>query len=96
MNETKWTKGKWEAGERRDGSIWLSIGDPKTGPHFQGDIVCTPWDARLIITAPELYEVLEAAQEELRLLRMKDTRTVYSPTLREKISIVLAKARGEA
>lgn len=70
--------------------------------------ICTCWhhsvgsiekemevNARLIAAAPELYAALEAAQEELRLLRMKDTSAVYNPTLRTQITIALAQARGK-
>ena len=53
-------------------------------------------NARLISAAPELYESLEGAQEELRLIRMKDCDAVYDPTIRVRIQLALAKARGEA
>jgi len=33
------TKGPWKRGLRRDGSIWVSMGDPMSGEHFQAD-----WD----------------------------------------------------
>lgn len=52
-------------------------------------------NARLIAAAPELYAALDAAREELRLIRMKDTGAVYNPALRTQIDIVLAKARGD-
>lgn len=41
----------------------------------------------------EVTEVLKDAQEELRLLRMKDTNVVYDPTLRTRISIILEKVK---
>jgi hypothetical protein len=54
------TPGPWTFGVRRDGSIWLSIGDPKgRGAHYQGDLVATPEDARLIVAAPELLGELQ-------------------------------------
>ena len=49
-------------------------------------------DAHLIATAPEIYEALKGAQEELRLIRMKDTGAVYDPTIRVRIDAALAKA----
>lgn len=52
------TPGKWEYGIRADGSIWISIGDPATGPHYQFDLFCTPADARLMAAAPDLYRAL--------------------------------------
>jgi hypothetical protein len=60
------------------------------------------WDAQmranadLIAAAPEMLAALKAAQEELRLLRMKDAATVYNPGLNAQISIAIAKAeRGQ-
>jgi hypothetical protein len=49
----------WEYGIRRDKSIWLSLGDPKSGPHYQGDLVASEADARLIAAAPDLLEALK-------------------------------------
>lgn len=40
----------------------------------------------------ELLDVLKAAREELRLLRMKDTPVVYEPTLRSRMDNVIDKA----
>jgi hypothetical protein len=37
----------------------------------------------------DLYALLEAAQEELRLIKMKDTDAVYDPALRTLIAIAL-------
>jgi hypothetical protein len=48
------TPGPWVYGVRDDGSIWLSLGDFRTGPHFQGDLVASEDDARLICAAPDL------------------------------------------
>jgi len=53
------TPAPWTYGVRTDGSIWLSIGDHKTGPHHQGDIVATPADARLICAATNLLAVAQ-------------------------------------
>ena len=56
-DEMAHTPGKWEYGKRPDGSIWLSIGDPGVGPHYQADLHATEDDAKLIITAPDLYKI---------------------------------------
>jgi len=44
----------WVIGTRKDGSRWLSMGDPVSGPHFQGDLHSSEADARLIAAAPDL------------------------------------------
>ena len=54
------TPGSWTYGVRKDGSIWLSIGDYQTGTHYQGDVVCSEADARLIAAAPDLLEALQS------------------------------------
>ncbi|MFJ4130825.1 hypothetical protein [Pseudomonas cyclaminis] len=56
--ETKHTPGPWNYGVRKDGSIWLSLGASGVGPHYQGDLVATESDAKLIVAAPELLESL--------------------------------------
>ncbi len=62
------TPGEWAYGVRSDGSIWLSLGDPKTGPHHQGDLVATPADAQLIISAPKLLAACEAQHKAIDAL----------------------------
>lgn len=69
MSEMKHTPGPWACGVRRDGSIWLSLGDRNTGPHYQGDLVASEADARLIAAAPKLLEALEASNAEVVRLR---------------------------
>lgn len=49
-------------------------------------------NASLIAAAPDLYRALLAAQEELRLIRMKDHGTVYNPALSTQIALALQKA----
>lgn len=49
-------------------------------------------NAALIAAAPDLYEALRRAQEELRLINMKDTGAIYDVGLRTDISAALAKA----
>lgn len=63
---TEHTKGEWKYGVRRDGSIWLSIGNPSSGPHYQGDLCASIDDARLIATAPDLLAALKDAQKTLQ------------------------------
>jgi len=48
------TPGPWEYGVRKDGSVWLSIGNPYKGEHWQGDLYAKPVDAALIAAAPAL------------------------------------------
>jgi hypothetical protein len=60
------TPGPWEYGVRKDGSIWLSLGDYKTGAHYQGDLVASPDDAKLIAAAPDLLEALREMVEDYK------------------------------
>lgn len=61
MSENKHTPGPWKMGKRKDGSWWISLGDFKTGPHFQGDVTVevTDADAALIAAAPDLLAALD-------------------------------------
>ena len=43
----------------------------------------------------QLVAALEAAAEELRMIRMKDCDRVYNPTLTAQIDLALAAAKGE-
>ena len=54
----KHTAGPWVYGARKDGSLWLSLGDPAKR-HYQGDLCASEADARLITAAPELLEALQ-------------------------------------
>ncbi|MDQ7981914.1 hypothetical protein QYH69_32340 [Paraburkholderia sp. SARCC-3016] len=60
MKEAMLTPGPWTYGVRKDGSIWISRGDPKTGPHYQADFCGTEADARLSCAAPLLLQAAEA------------------------------------
>lgn len=52
-------------------------------------------NAHLIAAAPELLEALKAAQQELRLIRMKDSNAVYDTLLRIlTIPAAIDKAEG--
>lgn len=54
------TPGEWKYGVRPDKSIWLSLGDVKgPGAHFQGDLVASEDDARLMVASRELLEALK-------------------------------------
>lgn len=62
-----------------------------------GNLLFDPWDAtdadnKLAAAAPELLTALLAAQEELRLIRMKDTNIVYNLMLSTQIAVALTKA----
>ncbi len=61
------TPGPWKFGLRRDGSIWLSLGDYKIGPHYQADLCATVADAKLICAAPELLAALRGAKIVLEI-----------------------------
>lgn len=54
----------------------------------------TEANARLMSASPELLKELKAAQEELRLIRMKDTQAVYDPGLWVRIEAAIRKAEG--
>lgn len=49
-------------------------------------------NARLIAAAPDLLAALLAAQEELRLIKMKDTAVCYNPMLGAQMALALEKA----
>ncbi|NPT59712.1 hypothetical protein [Paraburkholderia elongata] len=59
INQTQ-TPGPWTYGVRKDGSIWLSLGDPKSGPHHQFDFYGNEADARLVCAGPMLLQAAEA------------------------------------
>lgn len=61
---SEFTKGPWIYGVRHDGSKWLSIGDYKTGPHYQGDLYASESDAKLICSAPDLLEALQNLEND--------------------------------
>lgn len=63
MSDTKHTPGPWRYGKRGDGSKWLSLGNPATGPHYQGDLWASDYDAKLIVAAPDLLAALKDCQE---------------------------------
>jgi hypothetical protein len=69
MSDAKHTPGPWIIGTRPDGSRWFSIGDPRTGPHYQADIFCGDADARLIAAAPELLAAVEALSKIITDMR---------------------------
>ena len=56
----------WEFGVRRDGSMWLSLGNPKSGPHYQGDLVASETDAQLLMALRRATSAIIAEIEELR------------------------------
>ena len=80
MTKSKHTPGEWSYGVRRDGTIWLSIGDPKQpgAAHHQGEFCGTEADARLTVSAPKLLEALKRAVQALDDLTEKVDRTGFS------------------
>lgn len=49
-------------GVREDGSVWISLGNPKTGPHCQFDLM-GEFEAKLICNAFARVKTLEDALE---------------------------------
>ncbi len=49
-------------------------------------------NAHLVAAAPTMFDLLTRAQEELRLIHMKDTGATYDITLRLEINAALDKA----
>jgi hypothetical protein len=66
------TPGPWKFGIRRDGSMWLSLGDPIKGPHYQGDLVASPADARLIAESPAMYGAIKDFMRTCELLKLTE------------------------
>ena len=66
------TPGEWKYGIRWDGTMWLSLGDSKNGPHYQGDLVASTEDADLIIQAPTLAFALKECADDLEAELAKD------------------------
>lgn len=61
---------------------------------WQDKVVIEHWNTRVDPVRDELFKALEAAQEELRLIRMKDSNAVYDPLLRT-ITIPMAIANAK-
>ena len=62
------TKGEMKYGIRDDDSAWYSIGDPKSGPHIQGDIYCDQETMAYITAAfnalPALLDQIDALEAD--------------------------------
>lgn len=90
----------WKYGTRRDGSKWLSLGDPTRGQHRQGDLVATKEDADLICAAPDLYEaVIELIDAMVRYEADVDADAAVPSQhyrMMEKARAAIAKAEGGA
>lgn len=97
MNQRKWIAGPWfVVGPHPDGKWTIQDKDGGGGNCIAQQYGPASMEtAHLIAAAPDLYEVLARAQEELRLLRLKDTGVVYDTMLRVDMDRALAKARGE-
>ena len=90
MSEQKHTPGFWAYGVRPDGSIWISLGNPVTGPHRQGDFPGTEADARLSVAAPDLLSIAE------RLIRWNEKYGGEMAGARELDSIADAASKAVA
>jgi hypothetical protein len=100
MTEPKWTPRPWDfewvsAKASGGGHLYIIDSTGRKIAAIWGKAEEKEFAARLIAAAPELFEALVAAEEELRLIRMKDTSATYNPILRTQITLVLAKARGQ-
>lgn len=62
------TPGEMTYGIRSDESAWFSIGNPRTGPHIQGDIYCDESNLAFLAAIRNNYPALAA---ELRTLRAR-------------------------
>lgn len=60
------TQGKMKWGEREDGSLWYSIGEPLKGPHEAGDVYCTEEALSVWTALFNAFPALAAELEELR------------------------------
>ena len=80
------TPGPWVYGKRKDGSLWISRGDPVKGPHDQSDFYGSEADCRLMIAAPDL------------LAELKDAVNFMQSVLEERgdhgVSILIRSARA--
>lgn len=87
------TPGPW----KKEGlTICTSQGDIARIPvPNDGGVFDCQENACLIAAAPDMLDALKAAQEELCLIRMKDSDVVYDSTLRVKMSAAIRKAEGE-
>lgn len=92
MDTPKFTPGRWRFGVRPDGSMWLSLGDPVKGPHYQGDLVATVADANVIVAARELYAALEVVSSDGWVDLSINDQDMWL----KRSTAALALARGEA
>lgn len=98
MSETKWTPGPWE--DRYQSSHRMRVvADNGHATICHMGLWTVDYDEqlanmRLIAAAPDMYEALKLAGEELRLIHMKDRQTTYHPGLSVQIDLALARAEG--
>jgi phosphoribosylamine-glycine ligase len=92
----KWTKGPWHV---EDSMVFaentLRVADCYCADQEQTEDEIEANAARIVQCVNShdtLVEALKGAQEELRLIRMKDTNVVYNPALKAQISLALAQA----
>jgi hypothetical protein len=83
------TPGEWRHVVRRDGSIYLTMGNPERGAHSQFDWLGTEADAALAMAAPAMMAALEKARVSIELWSPDPTEPL------EEIDAAIAKARGE-
>lgn len=95
MTEAKHTPGPWVVKFRNDHSCYISMGDPKAGPHKQFDLEFSDLDpsdvadARLIAAAPDLLSAISAMLTHMGM----DEDEWNKPTF-EQARAAIAKATG--
>ena len=100
----KHTPGPWKLGTRKDGSMWMSLGDPASGRHSQFNFDGFEDDGRLMISAPDMYEALtEAVQLALQdpaalsplgrdiIARWEAALAKAGPAMRDKVIEIIAR-----
>ena len=94
MTETKFTPGPWKAmlaGKELDSAFILDSNERAIASlyHEKNNLKTMYSNARLIVAAPEMYEMLASIRTTLKYMG-------YLPYLVKDIDLILSKARGES
>lgn len=91
------TPGPWTYGTRKDGTIWVSLGDFMTGQHYQFDWMAGEANAALAVSAPGLLAACKAAEAALvDLGACTDPDCEDCPSVISFVRKEIAKAEGRA
>lgn len=100
---SKHTPAPWVVHFRTDGSSYISMGDPNKGPHKAADLFLTAdggesdlADARLIATAPDMLEALDAIANHYDQTGYSGGWKSLALEMAEVARVAIAKATGEA